>query len=190
MNTKETAKIVGHINDGVHTILGRIRINTWIFGASMVVTTSLMVMMIFVLIWLNQANATAISGKQVALAANAMAADAKTAADANQTKYDEMFKQYSDYIQQNIEVWNKLQRDNFSPKDVQRRGIIVPVAPKLRPPGLPSPTDKELERITRPVPALAPESISKTRERSKPPRKARPSPTPTKPWWKYFEQTR
>lgn len=189
MNTQETAGIVRHIDAAVQAVVRRININTWIFTLSLAITAILMIMLIYALVWLSRVNVTAESNKAIALEANKLAVEASTVAAANTARYDTLFKQYSDYINQNVAAWNKLQKDNVSGEDVKRRGIKVPVAPILRPAGLPEPSDRDLDRITRILPAPTP-IVKKQKVYIHDGNKKRVTAPSPKPWYDFFKTTR
>ncbi len=156
MNTPETRTIVGKIDASVERILARININTWIFSTTAAVVLLMGIAMTVVVLRQNDTIKLAEANRKLATKANKLAIKAAGTAASNTTRQDILNKQFTDYINQTVAVWNKLQTDNASPKDVQRRGIKVPIAPIPRPPGLPLPKDGDLERITRTVTASTP----------------------------------
>ncbi len=177
MNSKETRVLIERIDDAAEAILGRVQINTWVFGVTGALVIALAIMMIVVLTQQGKAFTLAASGQAIALAANKIASEANTQAASNKATQDVLAKQYSDYIQQMISVWDKLQNDN--------RNIKVPIAPQLRPPGLPQPDKRDLERITGPEPT--PRVI--IRKEVKHVHHVKPSPTPT-PFFRWFKSMR
>jgi len=176
VNSEETRTIVERIDAGVEAVLDRIRINTWIFGSTGILVIVLAVAVLFTMVRQGRAVSLGVSNRALAMKANVLAAQANKTALENKARQEVMNKQFTDFINQSIDVWNKLQKDNSSPEDVKRRGVKVPVAPTLRPPGLPEPNDRDLDRITRTV-VITPSPTPKAKGRSH--KYRRPSPTPT-----------
>lgn len=189
MNTPETRTIVERIDTGVDRVLERINVNTWIFSVVAVVVILMGFAVVIIIIKQSATIKLAESNRVLATTANAIAIKAAESAAGNTARQDILNKQFSDYIKQTVEVWNKLQADNASPQDVKRRGIKVPVAPQQRPPGIPLPADRDLERITRSVPAQPVATPTPKVKIIIKHVQAKQTPTP-KPWYDYFKSTR